>query len=125
MTQNTDDGEQAGFWGKYGVIFAALVILVGLMLPPVKSWLNAIPYLWNIVYPLLTLFALFVLIKVVQLKDGPVTLFKWVLLLIAAAAMTVAKFGWGAVFFTIGRTVAVIFIVLELGTFLYDAIRKE
>jgi hypothetical protein len=121
MSEHKD--EKAGYWNNYAVIIAAVAILIGLMLPPVKRWLNAVPYLWTIVYPLLTLFAFFVFVKVIQDKEDKVTILKWGVLLFSALAMTVAKFGLGAPFFTIGRTLAIIFIIVELGTFIYDFIR--
>ncbi len=122
MTQVKVDEEQAGFLAKYAVIIAAILVLVGLMLPPVKMWLNAIPYLWTVLYPLLSLYSLYVLIRVIQAKDSLITIVKWGILLVSAAAMTAAVLGLGATFYTVGRTAAVIFIILELGTFLHDAV---
>ncbi len=125
MAQNKVEDEKEGLWIRFRVIIVAAVVFIGLMLPPVKKWLNAIPYLWTVFYPLLSLFSLYILIKVIQGKEGPVTYIKWSLLLVSALSMTVAKFGLGSVFFTLGRTLAVVFIIVELVTFLYDNIRSE
>ena len=123
MTLDKVDSENTGFWSRYSVIAAAVVILVVIMLPPVKRWLNSIPHLWTVLYPLLSVFSLYVLIKVIQGKEGLITIIKWSLLLISALAMTVAVLGLGAAFFTVGETLAVVFIILELVTFIYDVLR--
>lgn len=123
MTQVKTEEENTGFWAKYGVILAAVLVLLGLILTPVKRWLNSIPYLWMILYPLLSLFSLYVLVCAIQAKESLITLIKWGILLIAAVAMAAAAFSMGAVFYSVGRTAAVIFIIVELGTFVYDAVR--
>jgi hypothetical protein len=40
--------------GRFVVFAAGLMILLLLLLPPVKALLNSIPYLWEVLYPLLT-----------------------------------------------------------------------
>jgi hypothetical protein len=123
MTQNRVDDESSGFWSKYAVIIFTVAILVVITLSPVKRWLNSIPYLWIILYPLLSIFSLYLFIKSIQSNDEAIVIIKWGLLVISAILMTLAVLGVGSVLFTVGKILAVLFIILELGTYLYAIIR--
>ena len=125
MTQNELRNENAGFWMKYRIFIIAVIVMIGFMLPPVKKVLNTVPYLWEVLYPLLALFSLYVLIQVIQAKEGIINTIKWALLLVASAFMALAVFDVGSVFYTLGRTTAIIFIVMEMGTFLYESVARN
>jgi hypothetical protein len=123
MTQTGIDERQRSVWRQFGIIIIAALVLVAIMLRPVKTWLNSIPFLWIVLYPLLSIFSLYVFIRIIQGNEGIVAIIKWAILLLSAVAMTLAVLNLGAVFYTIGKVAAVLFIILELGTLLIDAIR--
>ena len=114
-------GEQAGFWAKYGAILGGVLVLIGFLLPPVKRWLNAIPYLWHVLYPLLSLFSLYIIMRAIKTKESVITGIKWCILLVSAVAMTAATYGLGTGLYWVGRTSAIVFIIVELATFIVDA----
>lgn len=98
----------------------ALVMLAVFLLPPVKQWLNADPLRLRALYPLLALACAFGLFQAIRSVAGTFALVRWAVILLAAASMTLAVYGAGAVFFTIGKACAIAFIVLEIGRILYE-----
>jgi hypothetical protein len=102
----------AVLWGLIVIVF---------LLPPVKQWFNETPYLLEILYPLLTLFSLYLLYQAYRDKAGTFVLFKWALLLIATASSVLAVYGAGAVFHTIRLVSAEVFIVLQIGHMLVES----
>ncbi|MCD6286456.1 MAG: hypothetical protein J7M39_11150 [Anaerolineae bacterium] len=91
-----------------------LLVLALLLLTPVKAWLNQIPNFWQFVYPLLTLFAAYLVIGSLRTKEGAATTAKWAVLFASALCATAYAWGAGRAFFTVARWSAVLFIVAEV-----------
>ncbi|MCJ7550576.1 MAG: hypothetical protein MUQ30_12955 [Anaerolineae bacterium] len=91
-----------------------LLILVVLFLTPVKAWLNQIPNFWQFVYPLLTIFAGYLVICSLRAKEGVLTTAKWAVLFGSALCATAHAWGAGRTFFTVARWSAILFIVAEV-----------
>ncbi|MDF1514679.1 MAG: hypothetical protein P1S60_12800 [Anaerolineae bacterium] len=124
MTKQHEDIQHNDSW-NIGMLLIAGLALIILMLPPVKSWLNSIPNLWKGLYPLLTVFAVYILYNVIVKKEGTLNTIKWSGFLLSAAAMTIAVYGLGPVFFVVGRISAYFFIVIELGSIIIGITRKR
>ena len=108
-------GQRPGLVRGIGMAALWVLIVIVFLLPPVKRWFNATPYLLEVLYPLLTLFSLYLLYQAYRDKAGTFVLFKWALLLIATASSVLAVYGAGAIFYTIRLVSAEVFIVLEIG----------
>jgi len=101
-------------WGRFISLALGLLILVVLFLTPLKAWLNQIPNFWPIVYPLLSLFAGYLVISSLRAKEGTVATVKWAVLFASALCATAYAWGAGRTFFTVARWSAVLFIVAEV-----------
>jgi FtsH-binding integral membrane protein len=112
---------RSGVMRGIGAAALGLVIVVIFLLPPVKRWFNETPYLLEILYPLLTLFSLYLLYQAYRAKAGTFALFKWALLLVAALSSMLAVYGAGAIFYTIRLVSAEVFIVLQIGHILVES----
>lgn len=108
-----------------GFVVLAILLVIIFLLPPVKKWLNEIPYLFEVVYPLLALFSIYGLYQAYRSESGAFTLLKWVLLLVATGSSVLAVYGAGAFFFTLRQIGAVAFIVLEIGHTLVGGFPSE
>jgi hypothetical protein len=112
----TRGGDQPATKGiRFAVILAGLLLLAVILLTPVRGWLNQVPYLWQVLYPLLTLLAGYLLYSASRAREGGLTMAKWALLL-ASAACASAYFllGLPYTFFTLGRWGAIVFIAVEV-----------
>ena len=92
----TDTGRS---WARFVPLAFGLLILLVLLLTPVHGWLNRIPNLWEVLYPLLTVFGAYLLITGVRRREGPVALVKWSVLLAAALSATLYAYGATRIFF--------------------------
>jgi len=101
-------------WGRFISLALGLLILVVLFLTPLKAWLNQIPNFRPIVYPLLSLFAGYLVISSLRAKEGTVATVKWAVLFASALCATAYAWGAGRTFFTVARWSAVLFIVAEV-----------
>ena len=107
--------------GRFVVLAAGLIILLLLLLPPVKGLLNGIPYLWEVLYPLLTVLSVYALATAVKAREPLLSVAKPALLLLAAACMTAYIYGVAPIFFTVGRWSALLFIAAEVVHVVIDA----
>jgi hypothetical protein len=101
-------------WGSLISVVLGLAILGILLLTPIKSWLNRIPNLWRVVYPLMVLFAGALLARAVRAREGVIALIKWIVLLAAALSATLYAYDGPRLFFNLGRWGAFLFIVIEV-----------
>jgi hypothetical protein len=108
--------------GRFVVFAAGLMILLLLLLPPVKALLNSIPYLWEMLYPLLTALAVYAVATAVRAREPLLSVAKLTLLLLAAACMTAYFYGAAPIFFTVGRWSALLFIAAEVVHLVVDSI---
>jgi hypothetical protein len=108
--------------GGIGAAALGVLIVIVFLLPPVKRWFNETPYLLEVLYPLLTLFSFYVLYQAYRDKAGKFVLFKWGLLLLAAASSMLAVYGAGEIFYTIRLMSAEFFIVLQIGHILVESL---
>jgi hypothetical protein len=100
---------------RFPVILAGLLLLAIVLLTPVKGWLNQIPHLWQVLYPLLTLLAGYLLVSAARAREGWLTIAKWALLLASAAcASGYFLLALPYAFFTMGRWGAIVFIAVEV-----------
>ncbi|MGC9522492.1 MAG: hypothetical protein ACP5HG_11505 [Anaerolineae bacterium] len=113
MTESASDGAQTVSI-RWGVLVAGLVLLAVLLFSPIKGWLNRIPYLWHVVYPLLTIFAAALVAHAVATQEGLLTIVKWMLLLIGTAGAAIHTYGGARIFFTVGRWAALLFVAVEV-----------
>lgn len=113
MAENASNGTRTAPI-SWGVLIAGLLLLAVLVFSPIKEWLNRIPYLWHVLYPLLTIFAAALVVSAVMAKEGVLTVAKWMLLLIGTAGATVYTYGGARIFFTAGRWGALLFIAVEI-----------
>ena len=118
---NQQEKQRSGLMGGIGAVVLALLIVIVFLLPPVKQWFNQTPYLFEVLYPLLTLFSIYLLYQAYRAKAGTFVLFKWALLLVAAASSVLAVYGAGALFYTVRLVSAEVFIVLEIGHILVES----
>jgi hypothetical protein len=118
--QDKDTVLRSDIWSRIGVLTITVLLLSVLMLTPVRTLLNSIPFFWSVIYPILTLFALYVLINTLHVRQNGIEILKWVLFFVSTASMTVAYFSKIPGFFSVGRILAIIYIVLELTTFTLD-----
>jgi hypothetical protein len=100
--------------GRFGVLAAGLIILLLLLLPPVKGLLNSIPYLWAVLYPLLTALSVYAVATAIRAREPLLFVAKPIVLLLAAACMTAYFYGAAPIFFTVGRWSALLFIAAEV-----------
>jgi hypothetical protein len=112
-------------WSSLLAVALGLAILGVLLLTPIKTWLNQIPNLWRVVYPMMALFAVALFVRSVQDHAGLVVLVKWVVLLAAALSATVHAYGGARIFFTLGRWGAILFITLEVITTLVEGLGRK
>lgn len=101
-------------WARFISLALGLLILVVLFLTPLKAWLNQIPNFWQFVYPLLTIFAGYLVICSLRAKEGVLTTAKWAVLFASALCATAYAWGAGRTFFTVARWSALLFIVAEV-----------
>lgn len=101
-------------WVRFVSLFLGLLVLVLLLLTPLKAWLNQIPHFWQIAYPLLSLFAGYLVVCALREKETAVVTIKWVVLLSAALCASVYAWGAGHPFFTVARWLAILYIVAEV-----------
>jgi hypothetical protein len=99
---------------RFIVLVAGLIIMALLLLPPVRSALNRIPYLWHVAYPALTLIAGYLVGSAVLTREPVLVIVKWALLLVGAAAITVYTYGGPSLLFAVGRWSAILFILAEV-----------
>lgn len=96
------------------VLAAGLVILIFLLLPAVRGWLSRIPFIWEVLYPLLTVFAGYLVVSSIRAGESVAVVIKWGLLLVGALGVTIYTYGGAAMFFTVGRWSAILFIAAEV-----------
>ena len=113
--------QRSGLVRGIGTAALWLLVVIVFLLPPVKRWFNEMPYLLEVLYPLLALFSLYLLYQAFRDKAGTFMLFKWALLLIATASATLAVYDAGAIFHTIRLMSAEVFIVLQIGQILVES----
>jgi len=111
---NEGQSSDAALRGRLISLAVGLLIPVILFLTPLKAWLNQIPYLWQFVYPLLSLFAGYLVIGSLRAREGAVTTAKWAVLSASALCATAHAWGAGGTFFTVARWSAILFIVAEV-----------
>lgn len=107
----------------WSIVVSFLVLLV-ILLPPVKRWLNAIPHLWSVLYPLLAIFLLIVVLRLVKNKESILVIIQFSILCLSAILMSLAVLASNTALHTAGRFTALVFIVLEFGIFLYQFFKK-
>lgn len=96
------------------VLAVGFIILMLLLLPPVKGLLNRVPYIWNVVYPLLAVFAGYLIVSAALAREPILPVMKWVLLLVAAASMTGYVYAGAPILFTVGQWSAMLFMAAEV-----------
>lgn len=97
------------------VVLLGLLVLAIILLTPVKGWLNRIPHMWQILNPLLTLLAGYLVLSAVRARESWLTVVKWALLLTGTACASLYfLFDVSPIFFTLGRWGAIAFIALEV-----------
>ena len=121
MTHKTQDTKNKIDWS----ILASILVFIFILLPPVKRWLNAIPHLWSILYPLLAGFSFIVVIRLIRNKESLLEIIQFCVLCLASFLMSFAVLTSNAALHTAGRYTALAFIVFELGIFLYDIFKKD
>lgn len=107
---------------KIGILLLGLALLAVLLLPPVKGWLNRIPHFWDVLYPLLTLFAGYVFISAIVAREGVLSVVTWGLLLTSTLCATIFTYGGAHAFFTVGRWSALLFIAAQVVDTLVDVV---
>ncbi|MGC9348445.1 MAG: hypothetical protein ACP5JG_09935 [Anaerolineae bacterium] len=110
---------------RIGAVVVGLALMAVFLSPTVKGWLNRIPNFWRVFYPLLTLFAGYLLVSAIFAGDGVVAAVKWLILVLAALSATAFVYGAPRIFFTIGRTGAIVFIVVEVLHTLLEGVLGE
>ena len=118
---NQREKQRSGLVRGIGTAALWLLVVIVFLLPPVKRWFNEMPYLLEVLYPLLTLFSLYLLYQAYRDKAGTFMLFKWALLLVATTSAALAVYGAGAIFHTIRLVSAEVFIVLQIGQILVES----
>jgi hypothetical protein len=91
-------------WGGIIAVAIGLLILGVVLLTPVKGWLNRIPNLWRIFYPLMALFAGYLVVSAFREDEGQLKALavgKWAVLL--AAFLQPWALGRGALYRRRGR----------------------
>ena len=111
---NEGQSSDAAPRGRLISLAVGLLIPVILFLTPLKAWLNQIPNFWRLVYPLLALFAGYLVIGSLRAKEGAVTTAKWAVLFASALCATAYAWGAGGTFFRVARWSAILFIVAEV-----------
>ncbi len=105
------------------IILVGLLLLAVILLTPVKGWLNRIPYIWHVLYPLLTLFAGYLVVSATQSGEDPLAIGKWAILFIAAACASIhVLFDVSRIFFTLSRAGAIVFIAAEVADSLFESL---
>lgn len=112
-------------WGRYVSLALGLLLLAALLLTPVRAWLNQIPNFWPIVYPLLTLFAGYLVVSSLRAKEGFLATVKWGVLFVSALCATIYAFGAGRGFFTVARWSAILYIVAEVLLTVFEELPEE
>jgi Ni,Fe-hydrogenase I cytochrome b subunit len=111
---------------RVAVVLIGLLLLAVVLLTPVKGWLNRIPYLWQVLFPLLTLLAGVALIGEIRARGSWLSLAKWALLLASAASASITFLLDGPrLFFTLGRWGAIAFIIVEVTHSLVESLAGE
>jgi hypothetical protein len=98
------------FWRRFLPLTLGLVILSILLLTPMKRWLNQIPYLWEVLYPLLTLFAGYLVVDAVRNREEPGIIATWSLLFLATLSALLFTYTGDRLFYTFSRWGAFIFV---------------
>jgi hypothetical protein len=96
------------------VLAVGFIILMLLLLPPVRGLLNRVPYIWDVLYPLLMVFAGYLVVTAALACEPILSVMKWVLLLVAAACMTGYVYAGAPIFFTVGQWSAMLFMAAEV-----------
>jgi hypothetical protein len=122
MDRERRDDDNVGLPGILAVLLG-LVLVAIILFTPVRTWLNQIPYLWEILYPVLTVVAGYLMVTAVLGREGWLAIVKWAVLALGALAATVHIFGGPRVLFTVGRWAAVAFIALEIIAAAIKAVR--
>ena len=111
--QDTRTTETVG--RNIAVVVLGLVLLAAVLLTPIKGWLNQIPHLWEVLYPLLALFSAYLVIRAAVAREGWISVVKWGLLCLGAlSASLYVLANVSRAFFTVGRWGAIVFIVVEV-----------
>jgi hypothetical protein len=97
------------------VVVLGLALLAAVLLTPIKGWLNQIPHLWEVLYPLLALFAAYLVVRTAAAREGWISILKWgVFCLSALSASLYVLADVSRTFFTLGRWGAIVFIIVEV-----------
>lgn len=113
MADNQQPTEPS-IWRRFLPLIVGLAVLLALFLTPLRQWLNQIPYLWHVLYPLLTLFGAYLVMDSVRRREEGGIIAKWVILLVAALSATLHIYGAGRFFYTLSRWGALFFVVAEI-----------
>jgi len=123
MTDNSRTGQGGGMHRAVIALVGLAVLLVALF-TPVRAWLNGIPYLWHVLYVMLTALSGYLCISSYVLREGRLDTAKWAVLCVSGAAAAVHAFGGGAIFFTIGRWGVILFLVVEVVQVVVDLVKR-
>lgn len=109
----SEEREEGTLWGRFVWPVAGLLILVVLLATPVRGWLNRVPHLWEIVYPLTLVFAGALVVSSLRAREHALVTAKWGVLLVAALCATLSVFGAGRGFLVVSRWAAIVAIAAE------------
>jgi hypothetical protein len=109
----------SGVWATVLTLFVLLVAVV----PPIllRGWLNRIPHLWQVFFPLLTFLAGYLVVRAVRRREGWMVVATWGLLCAGATCAAVFHIlGAPRVFYSLGRGLSIAFIVAQAVQVLAD-----
>ncbi len=93
-----------------------LLVLVAAIVPPLllRGWLNRVPHLWDVYFPLLAILAGTFLVKSIQGREGWLSVGTWGLLTAGAlCGATFYLFDAPHVFYSLGRGLSIAFVVAQ------------
>lgn len=111
------DNEQcpkAVSWRRFLPLAVGLVVVLVMLFTPVNQWLNQVPYLWEVLYPLMTLFGGFLVASAIRDREEAGVIAKWVVLFLAALSATLYIYSGDRLFYTLSRWGAFFFVAAEI-----------
>ena len=123
----SDDSRSPKMSGVWATVLTLFVLLAAVV-PPIllRGWLNRIPHLWQVFFPLLTILAGYLVVRAARLREGWVAVATWGLLCAGAACAAVFHlFGAPHLFYSLGRGLSIAFIVAQAVAVLADGFARN
>ena len=101
-----------GIWSTV----VTLLVLVAAIVPPLllRGWLNRVPHLWDVYFPLLAILSGVFLVKSIRDREGWLSVGTWGLLTAGAHCGAIFYlFDAPRVFYSLGRWLSIAFVVAQ------------